>query len=152
MKKYRFKYNALTWVLLAVVLLLGAGGLVWNIFNLTEYAETGEFKIIAYAIMILINVLLIVFDLSVMFFGYYKIEGTSVICRFGIIKTVYDVNAVTEITHFKKSDKLVMYFKDATYTVIVIAKTEYEDFILSLRKINKEIIYDARIEGEDNPF
>ena len=151
MKKYRFKYNAITWVLLTVVLALGTGGLIWNIFNLEEYVWAGTFKIIAYSMIILVNILLIVFDLSVMLFGYYKIEGMSVICRFGIIKTVYDVNAVVEITHFKKSDKLVMYFKDATYTVIVIAKSEYEDFILSLRKINREIIYDTRIEGEDNP-
>ena len=151
MKKYRFKYNAITWVLLTVVLALGTGGLIWNIFNLEEYVWAGTFKIIAYSMIILVNILLIVFDLSVMLFGYYKIEGMSVICRFGIIKTVYDVNDVVEITHFKKSDKLVMYFKDATYTVIVIAKSEYEDFILSLRKINREIIYDTRIEGEDNP-
>ena len=62
-----------------------------------------------------------------------------------------DINDVVQITHFKKSDKLVLYFKDAKYTVVIISPEKYEDFIFALREENRQIIYDSRTDGEDEP-
>ncbi len=86
-----------------------------------------------------------------MLYGCYTVKGSTLYCNFGVVKTSYDIKDVVCITHFKKSDKLVVYFKDAKYTVIVIDNKLYDDFIATLREINPSIAYDTRIDGEDTP-
>ena len=58
---------------------------------------------------------------------------------------------VTEITHFKKSDKLVLYYKPDKYVVIVIDPLCYDDFVKTVRQINPMIIFDSQIDGEELP-
>ena len=53
--------------------------------------------------------------------------------------------------HFKKSDKLVIYFKDDSFTVIVISPEDYSDFVVALREVNPQIYYGVKIDGEDTP-
>lgn len=151
MKNFRFKYNTTVWILLCVVLALSIAGLIWNVFNLTEYVWAGAFKITIYALIIAITAFLTVFVISVMLFGRYQIKDGYLYTRFGFVSSKEKIEDVVQVTHFKKSDKLVLYFKDEKYTVIVIAKEEYEKFILAMREINPKIIYDAKIDGEDLP-
>ena len=150
MKKFRFKYSPTVWVLLIAVLLFSVGGLVWNIFNLVElYSFKKTINIISYALIILITFLLTVFVLSVIFYGNYVIKGETLLVYFGFFKTKYKIEDIVCISHFKKSNKLVVYFAEQTYTVIVIDQSFYDDFVLSIRKINPKIIYDTKIDGED---
>ena len=128
MKNFRFKYNTTVWILLCVVLALSIAGLIWNVFNLTEYVWAGAFKITIYALIIAITAFLTVFVISVMLFGRYQIKDGYLYTRFGFVSSKEKIEDVVQITHFKKSDKLVLYFKDEKYTVIVIAKEEYEKF------------------------
>ncbi len=137
--------------MLFVVLALSIVGLIWNIFNLTEYVWAGAFKITIYALIIAITAFLTVFVISVLLFGRYEIKNGFLYTRFGFVFSKEKIEGITQIIHFKKSDKLVTYFSDDRYTVIVIDKGEYEKFILSLRKINPKIIYDVKIDGEDTP-
>ena len=150
MKKFRFKYAPSVWALLIVVLLLSVGGLVWNIFNLVEfYSLKNTFNLVSYAIIILITLLLTIFVLSVIFYGNYVIKGDFLCVYFGFFKTKYNIEDIVCISLFKKSNKLVAYFKDQTYTVIVIEESLYDDFVLSIRKLNQKIIYNTRFDGED---
>ena len=68
---------------------------------------------------------------------------------FVFFKAKYKIKDIVCISLFKKSNKLVVYFLEQSYTVIVIDENLYDDFVLSLRKVNQEIIYDTRIDGED---
>ena len=151
MKSFRFKYSLTVWVLLGVVLALSLIGLAWNVFNLTEYLCAGAFKITVYALIIAITSLLTVFVISMLVYAKYVIKGGYLITRFGLISNKELIENVVQITHFKKSNKLVVYFKDDKYTVIVINENEYESFILAMREVNKKIIYDTKIDGEDTP-
>ena len=151
MKKFRFKYTLAVWVLLISTLILSLAGLVWNIFGFIEYLWAGVTKIIGQACIILFNLALAVLDLSILTYGYYVVKDENLICYFGLIKTIYALEDIIAVTHFKKSNKLVIYFKDKKYTVIVISPESYGDFIGAIRSKNPQIVYDAKIDGEDTP-
>ena len=149
--KFKFKYSPVVWVLLALVLILSAAGLVWNVYALTQSAWEGAIKIFSYSAMILITLILICFVLGVMLYGRYVLTDKYLIQYFVLIKIKTPIDSVVQITHFKKSDKLVVYFDDQKYTVIVIDKCYYDAFILSLRNVNSKVVYDVQIDGEDTP-
>ena len=151
MKKYKFCYSLTVWLLLALVTVLSMIGLAWNIFNLVVTIKTGGFKVLSYSIIIVLTAFLLIFALSVALYGKYVIKSGFVYSYFGFVRSKFAISEVTEITHFKKSDKLVLYFKDNSYTVIVISPEFYNDFVLSLREQNKAIIFSAKIDGEDTP-
>ncbi len=150
MKTFRFKYTPTVWVLLIAVLILSASGLGLNIFNLVElYSLANTFKLISYAVIVFITLCLSIFVLSVIFYGKYVIKGQTICVCFGFFKSKYKIDDIVCFSLFKKSNKLVAYFADQTYTVIVIDESFYDDFVLSVRKINPKIIYDTKIDGED---
>ena len=151
MKSFRFRYSNTVWVLLSLVLVLSLTGLIWNIFNLIEFLPTGSYKVGTYSIIVALTALLTVLVVSVMVYGRYVIKDGKLYSYFGIIKSKIDIKDIICITHFKKSDKLVAYFKDETYTVIVISPELYDKFIMAIREINSAVLYDAKIDGEDTP-
>ena len=151
MKRFRFVYSFTVWLLLSIVLLLSGAGLGLNIFNLIEYSKLGIAKTIIYSVVVILNFLLLALDLSVMLYGCYVIKDGYLYSCFGLIRTRTPIKEVVQFTHFKKSNKLVMYFEDAKYTVIIISPEKYEDFILSVREENPKIIFTSQIDGEDTP-
>lgn len=151
MKKFRFKYPAVVWVLLAIVFALSVAGLIWNVYNFISFVNSDTVKTVLYSVIILLVAFLVVLTISVAVYGMYVIKGDTLYSYFGLVRSKFDINDITEITHFKKSDKLVVYFSDAKYTVIVIDKTDYDDFVVALREVNRKIIFDKKIEGEDTP-
>ncbi len=150
MKKFRFKYAPSVWILLSIVLLLSVAGLIWNIFNFVEFLSLSHtFKVISSAIISLVCLFLTIFVLSVIFYGNYLIKGDFLFNNFGFFKSKLKIEDIVCISLFKKSNKLVAYFSNQTYTVIVIDENLYDEFVVSLRKVNQKIIYDTRIDGED---
>ncbi len=151
MKSFKLKYSPVIWILLALVILLSVCGLAWNLFTIIEFAGLRTYKVISAGILCALCFALTVLSLSVVFYGKYSIKGNYLYSCFGIIKSRIDINVITHVIHFKKSDKLVVYFGNKSYVIILISPSYYEDFILALREVNKNIIYDNRIEGEDLP-
>lgn len=151
MKSFRFKYSTTVWVLLSLVIVLSAVGIVWNAFNFITFMHESTIKAVSYALIILLTAFLFAFVLSVVFYGKYVIKDGCIVQYFGFLKTKTPVKDIVEITHFKKSDKLVVYFCDKKYTVIVISPEYYEQFILAVRALNSAIVYDVKIDGEDTP-
>lgn len=146
MAKFRFKYARSVWVLLSVVLALCLTGLIWNIFNLTQYLWAGAFKIASYSIIIFLTFALSVFVISVMVYGNYVVKKNCLYTCFGFIFYKVKIGDIAQITHFKKSDKLVVYYSDQKFNVIVISPNEYERFVEALRQENKNIVYSNEIE------
>ncbi|MBE7087029.1 MAG: hypothetical protein E7369_01865 [Clostridiales bacterium] len=148
MKKFRFNYPTVVWVLIALVCLLSVAGLVWNIYNLIYFFPISVVKTVGYIIIVLLNGALSVVAISLVVYGRYVIKDGYIYACFGIIRTKYEIADVVEVAYFKKTDKLVVYFSDAKYTVIVISPTDYDEFVSEIRKINKKIIYGNKIEGQ----
>lgn len=151
MKKFRFKYSPTVWILLAVVLILSIVGLLWNVLNLVEYSFLGALKIVTYSLIIFMNAVLTALVLGIMLCGRYVVKGKVLITRFGFFTSKTSISDICQITHFKKSDKLVVYFNDAKYSVIVISPNEYEKFAVTIRNINRAIIYSTSNEDEKSP-
>lgn len=151
MKKFRFRYSPLVWVLLTVVLIICILGIYLNILNIIEYSFAKGYRLISYILISIMTAFIAIYVLSVMIYGRYTIKKHALYTNFGFIYTKTDLDEIVQITHFKKSDKLVVYLSDQKYSVIVISPAEYERFILELRKENPRIIYNAKIDGEQTP-
>ena len=151
MNKFKFKYSALVFILLILSLALCVAGIVWNIFNAIQFANVNTIKLISSLVIVVLTFVLLVFVLSVLFYSRYVIKDGYLYTYFGFIKNKTPVSEIVEVTKFKKSNKLVVYFSTEEYTVIVIAPEFYDEFVMAIRNANKSIVYDARIEGEDTP-
>ena len=149
MEKFRFQFKTSIYVLTSIVLLMCLVGLYWNIFNLTEFGFKNNFKTVSYLILAVITAGLVVFTISLLVNSKYLIKKGYLYTYFGFIRSKININDIICITLFKKSNKLVIYLKDQCYSVIVISPEKYDLFVLALREQNKEIIYDAKIDGED---
>ena len=150
MKGFKFRYSKTVWVLLCIVVILSVTGLCWNIFNMIN-ADGNTLNLISSAIIAVLSLIITVFVISVMVYGRYAVDKKYLYSYFGFIKSKTPITDIIGITHFKKSDKLVVYFKTEEYTVIVISPDEYERFILSVREVNPAVTFDAQIDGEDTP-
>lgn len=149
MKKFKFKFSGFVFFLLSVVLIVCFVSLALNVYNLIHYIKTPLFKVLPYILYIVITLFLIAVVLGIMLFSSYSLKKGNLYVRFGFFVSKTKVSDVIGITHFKKSDKLVIYFKDQTFSVVVIAKEKYDDFVLSLRELNKSIFFSSQIDGED---
>ena len=149
MKKFRFQYSPIVWILISLILVMCVLGFSWNIYNLTVYNWSNTFKVVSYSMLALITFGLIVFSLSLLVYGRYVIKNGQLYTYFGFLRSKINIADIVCITHFKKSNKLVIYLKEQAYSVIVISPDKYNDFVLFLREQNKEILYDTRVDGED---
>ena len=151
MKKFKFKFSIFIWVMLSVVLAVCICSLAINVYNLTQYLSYSLFKFLPFILYSLITLFLIIVVLSIMLFSGYSLKNDNFYVRFGIFCSKTKLDEIVAITHFKKSDKLVVYFKHQAFSVIVIAKEKYDDFVMSLRQLNKNILFNKQIDGEDLP-
>ncbi len=151
MKKFRFEYSKLIWILLLVVFALVSAGITWNIFNLIEYSFAGTFKIVSYALIVALLSLLLIIVISIMLCSKYVVKDGFVHVWFGIFKSKTNVKDISCFVLFKKSNKLVVYFKDDKYAVILLSPDKYDDFVLSVREFNHEIAFRTEIDGEETP-
>ncbi len=151
MKSFKFRYSIAVWVLLGLLIALATAGLIWNIYNIIAFWGNDWLKVATFTAICALALVLIVFGVSVAVYGRYVVKGGTLISYFGLLKTKYDIEDIVEITHFKKSNKLVTYFTDQTFTVIVIDQSEYTDFVMAIREVNPKITYDTQIDGEDTP-
>ncbi len=151
-QSFKFKYTVIVWVLLVIVIALSLAGLIWNIVALIYNSNVSDnVKATTNVIMIIITLALNVFVTSLIFNSKYTVTKDYLIQNFGLIKTKISLKQIIEITHFKKSNKLVIYFSDEKYTVAVISPESYNNFVMCLREFAPEIIYDVQIDGEDTP-
>lgn len=146
MNKFRFKHTALVWVLLFVVLAISIATIIWNSITLIDKINLGVSNVFFPVLMLLIGIFLTAFTLSVLIASKYVVKQKEIVLRFGFIPTTYAIEDVVQFTHFRKSDKLVMYLKDATYTVIVISPAQYQEFVKIVREKNSKIIFDFESE------
>lgn len=150
MNNFKFAYGKGVWILLALAIPLAAAGLGWNIYNLVYFAEEGIYKILAYGLSVLICGALLAFCISVAVYGRYVFKNGCIYLRFGFVYTKTKAEDVVRITHFIKSDKLVIYFKDAKYSVVVIAPELYKEFISAVKALNPNVITDVCDEQQEN--
>ncbi len=147
MKKFKFNYSALIWVLISLVIVLSIASVVWNVYNIAFFIKVSTTKAVLYSLTVIISLFLAVLALGICFYGCYTIDEKNLISHFGIVYSRIELKNVSGVVRFKKTNKLVLYLKGGKFTVILISPAEYDDFISLLIKTNPEIAYSCE-DGE----
>ena len=149
MNKYKYQLTPVLWVLFIVGLIL-AGCCIY--FNLTRFIglfgaqEASSYSYISSLLSTVIGVLAFIFIPPAMFASKYVITDEHLIAYWGIVKNKFDVKEITTVTHFRKTDKLVIYFSDQSFTTIIISPELFDKFAEDLKSKNKRIFYQLNVE------
>jgi uncharacterized protein YpmB len=130
-------------------LLLSVFGFVMNIIRIVNFKNPAVFDYISVVLMLLVTVLLAVIIITVMLSSNYQLTKDKLVSKFGIVKSEILIKNITQIVHFKKTDKLVVYFDKEKYSVIVVKKDWYDDFITAILKYNPKIMYNSKSDTEE---
>ena len=134
MKSYKFRFSKLVLVLigLAIAAALAAVALV-----------------IQHVAVLIVAALAIVIFVSLLIRSVYKITDTQIILWFGIVKQTFKIADIESVHLFTKTNKLVIYFKDDKYTVIVVKPEWYNEFTKEILARNDKIRYDVSTTDKD---
>ncbi len=134
--------------MIALAGVLSAAGLVWNIYTLASIRDEELLQLLAYSLSILVCGALFAFCVSAAVYGRYVFKNGYLYLYFGFFRTKTKTDDVVQITRFLKSDKLVIYYKDAKYSVVVISPEYYAEFIAALKRANPSVMCDADEERQ----
>jgi hypothetical protein len=136
MKTFKIEYKLYVKIFLSIALIISIAGLVFNIISIVEYFNLSTRKLLSHSILTVVTAFLCVIISSLLFFGRYKIKDGKLVTQFGVLRFKTDVFELLNATHFKKTNILVIYYKNAEYSVIMISPEFYKDFIESIRSEN----------------
>lgn len=145
MKKYKFKFNALTLILMVVGILIAIGCLVVNVLRLINKINGNYgftiYEYISFPLIGLLAIGFIVIIICAYFNSYYKITDETVVLRFGIIKNVIELKEIREVRLLTKKSKLELIFKDESYFVIATNPDWFESFVDEIKVKKPNISY-----------
>lgn len=145
MKKYKFKFNNLTLILMLVGILVAIGCIIVNTLRLInkvngEYALT-IYEYISFPLIFLLAVGFIVIVVFAYFKSYYTVTDNSVILKFGIIKNTINLKDVTEVRLLTNKNKLELIFTDESYFVIATNPDWFESFVDEIKQKQPKIAF-----------
>lgn len=150
MKDFKFKLSKVATVLSVVAILLALGGGGWTIYRIVKIGFPDFTTGLQHVVMILVCVLLLIVFFGLLIRSFYRINDNDIVLRFGIIKSTYKIEEITCIHLFTKTNKLVVYFKNDTFAVIVVKPEWHNEFIKSLLAKNEKIRYDVSYSEKDD--
>ncbi|MCD8307210.1 MAG: hypothetical protein LUD51_03155 [Clostridia bacterium] len=158
MKKFKYKFNTLTYVLIGLCLALAVAALILNTYFLCRdgisSAANVVYPILQYALTYFVALAVLLLLVSLLLSSYYSVTKDTFTTCFGIIKSKYKVQDIDMIvldkTNPKKKDRLAVYFNNDTYIVIVVKPEWFDAFTDALKEANPSIRYDIE-NPEDLP-
>ena len=150
MHTYKFKFSKTVIVLLIVLLVLGVAAIAFTVYRMLTYGFGSVSLIIQYVVLILFGLLAIVIVTSMLIRSVYKVTEKEIVLWFGIIKSSYKIKDIESIHLFTKTNKLVLYFKDEKYTIVVVNPAWHNEFIKDVLSHNLNIRYDVSLSEKDD--
>ena len=154
MKKFKFNFTKLTLVFIyigiALAVIAFGANTYFVISEVIGQSVDNLYTILRFVLMYLVSVLLFVVLVSLVLSSYYEINGTSLKTSFGIIKSKYDIEKITEIILDRNNRKLSVYFEDKSFIVIAVKEDWYEDFTNALLEANPKIEFSIKSK-ENSP-
>lgn len=147
--KFKYKLTPVLWVLFILGLVIAGGCIYLNVsrfINLLGAPDTSSYNFIGSVLSTVVGILAFVFIPPAMFASKYVITDKYLFAYWGIVKNRFDVKEITTVTHFRKTDKMVVYFSDESYTTINISPEEFDNFANALKEANKHIFYQLNTE------
>lgn len=147
---YKFRFSKLIIILsIAAILVAAGGGIGWTIYRIVDIGFQTVLLGIQYVVLLLVSALIIVVFVSLLIRSCYKITDKEIVLWFGIIKSSYKIADIESVHLFTKTNKLVVYFKNERYTVIVVKPEWNNEFIKDLLSKNEKIRYDVSTTDKD---
>lgn len=144
MNNYKFKFSKPILLLSVLAILVAAGGGIgWTVYRMVNIGFQTVLLGIQYVVILLVSVLIIVIFSALLIRSYYKITDKEIVLWFGIIKSTCKIADIESIHLFTKTNKLVLYFKNERYTVIVVKPEWYNQFTKDILSKNGKIRYDV---------
>lgn len=149
MRTYKFKLSKTVFALCILAILVAIAGIIYTAYRIGKYGFSEPALIIQHIVILLFAALAIVIFLSILIRSVYKVSDKEIILWFGIIKSSYKIGDIESIHLFTKTNKLVIYFKDEKYTVIVVKPEWYNEFTKDILSKNDSIRYDVSTTDKD---
>ena len=121
MKKFKYRFSPLIWVLLSLAILIAVCTTIINVLIIIDYANKGLQIDYTKIIVIFIAILFFAFIIVVIVNSNYEITQTELKTRLGFIVTGVKLKDIQEIVLFVKDKRLSVIFKDEEFTNIVIS-------------------------------
>ena len=145
MKLYPFKLSKGAIIGCIAGIVLGLAGIGFTLFRIIvlELGFENANTLIQHIVTIVASLLAITIFSSILLRSTYKLTDSELILWFGFIKSSYKLQDMESIHLFTKSNKLVIYFKDEHYTVIVVKPEWFNEFTKDICSRNPKIRYDV---------
>ena len=152
MKTYKFKFSKPILILSILAILVAAGGGIgWTVYRMIHIGFQTVLLGIQYVVLLLVSALVIVIFVSLLIRSFYTVTDKEIVLWFGIIKSSYKIADIESVHLFTKTNKLVIYFKNDKYTVIVVKPEWYNEFTKELLSKKENIRYDVSTsDGTDD--
>ncbi|MCD8286817.1 MAG: hypothetical protein LUD50_06310 [Clostridia bacterium] len=158
MKKFKYKFNTVTYVLIGLCLALAVAALILNTYYIiTEGIRSAQvivYPILQYTLTYFVALAVLLLLISLLISSYYSVTSELFTTSFGIIKSKYKVQDIDMIvldkTNPKKKDRLSVYFNNETFITIVVKPEWFDAFTDALKEANPSIRYDIE-NPEDLP-
>lgn len=149
MKTYRFKLSVAATVGCVAGILLGLAGIGVTAYRIYKYGFSSAQLIIQHVVVLLVSALAITVFAAILIRSVYKLTDKTLVLWFGFIKSEYKIADIEAVHLFTKTNKLVLYFKDEKYTVIVVKPEWYRELTQEIIARNKNIRYDVSTDDKD---
>ena len=149
MKSYRFKLSVAATVGCVAGILLGLAGIGVTAYRIYKYGFSSAQLIIQHVVVLLVSALAIAVFAAILIRSVYKLTDKTLVLWFGFIKSEYKIADIEAVHLFTKTNKLVLYFKDEKYTVIVVKPEWYRELTQEIIARNKNIRYDVSTDDKD---
>lgn len=149
MKTYKFKFSKLITALCIIAIVLALAAVAFTVYRIYMYGFTSPMLIIQHVAILIVAALALVIFISVLIRSVYKITESEIVLWFGIVKQIFKIADIESIHLFTKTNKLVLYFKNDKYTVIVVKPEWYNEFTKEILARNDKIRYDVSTTDKD---
>ena len=149
MKSYKFRFSKLVLVLIGLAIAAALAAVTYTVYRICLYGFSSPLLAIQHVAVLIVAALAIVIFVSLLIRSVYKITDTQIILWFGIVKQTFKIVDIESVHLFTKTNKLVIYFKDDKYTVIVVKPEWYNEFTKEILARNDKIRYDVSTTDKD---
>ena len=149
MKSYKFRFSKLVLVLIGLAIAAALAAVAYTVYRIYLYGFSSPLLVIQHVAVLIVAALAIVIFVSLLIRSVYKITDTQIILWFGIVKQTFKIADIESVHLFTKTNKLVIYFKDDKYTVIVVKPEWYNEFTKEILARNDKIRYDVSTSDKD---
>ena len=149
MKSYKFRFSKVVLVLIGLAIAAALAAVAYTVYRIYLYGFSSPLLVIQHVAVLIVAALAIVIFVSLLIRSVYKITDTQIILWFGIVKQTFKIADIESVHLFTKTNKLVIYFKDDKYTVIVVKPEWYNEFTKEILARNDKIRYDVSTTDKD---